>query len=235
MAIDDPSQSNLEAVTLEKDRQRIFEAMASKPLVISALAADRAQFSFELDRVDRGRLFLLLKSPVARLPAAGEQLTIAFGLAEGQYFARGAIEPATGELFVLPIAESLYRMQRRDNFRAPVPESMSIAFTVPDLGGRKVVFSLADLSGGGLGLLAAKGTVPELKPGDALRGTLLAAGHEPIEIEAVIRHVWPPDHQGVVKVGVQCRNLGAERENRLVAIALQIHREIFSIFRGSNR
>lgn len=231
----DPAQTNLEVVTFEKDRQQIFESMMSKPLVISALAKDRTQFSFELDRIERSRFFLILKSPVARLPVAYEQITVTFGLDEGQYFLRGAVEPVAGELFILPVGENLYRMQRRNRFRSPVPESMAITFTVPDLGGKRAVFLLADVSGGGMGLLIEKSKASAVKSGDPLRGTLRALDHDPIELEGVVRHIWPPDQQGNVKVGVQCRNMNAEREARLVAIALQIHREMFSIFRGFNR
>lgn len=229
------SELSLDVVTFEKDRQQVFEAMMKRPLVVSAMAKDKTQFHFELDRIERSRFFLILKSPVSRLPKSNESLTITFGLEEGQFFLKGPIEPVAGELYVIPVGESLYRMQRRNNFRAPVPKNMPIAFQMRLANGNVESFSLADISGGGLGILFGRGREMPFKAGDVLCGTLISADREPIELEAAVRHVWPPDAEGVVKVGVHCRNLGREQEKQMVEICLQIHRELFSIFRGFNR
>lgn len=226
---------NLEVVTFEKDRQQVFEAMRSRKLVISALARDQAQFVFELDKVERSRLFLILRPPFPRPLAPPENLTLTFGLDEGQYFVKGTVEAVSGDLYVVPVGEHLYRMQRRNNFRAPVPESMAMTFQTMMSDGTRASFSLADLSGGGMGLMATKERAATLKKGDVLRGTLMVQGRDPIELETSIRYVWPPDSEGVVRFGVKCQNLGAEKEKQLVAICLQIHRELFSIFRGYNR
>ncbi|MCM2281812.1 MAG: PilZ domain-containing protein [Bdellovibrionaceae bacterium] len=229
------SPFQLEVVNFEKDRQKIFETMRSRTLLISALAKDKTHFAFEFEKIERSCLYLRLTVPASRAFVPYETLTLTFGLEEGQYFLKGAIEPVSGDLYAIPIGEALYRMQRRNNFRAPVPENMTITFEVPVPNGKPHAFAVADLSGGGLGLLVRAEDVPGWRKGDRVRGRLLAPGKPPIELEVVMKYLGGAGADGRFKVGVQCQGLDTESENTLIAICMQIHRELFSMFREFNR
>lgn len=233
----DLAQIQLELVNFEKDRQQIFESMVSRPLVVSAMARDKTQFHFAVDKIERSQLFLILRGPAARRPEASEVLVITFGLDEGQFFIRAQVEAVAGELYVLPIGEKLYRLQRRSNFRALVPDSMLAHFRLRQLRGSAVMqdLPLADVSGGGLGLLLPKTVALQMAQGDEITGLISIAGREPLEVHGVVRHVLPQDREGTVKVGVQCHHVSLEKERELVAICMQIHRELYSLFRRFNR
>ncbi len=233
----DLSSMQLELVSFERDRQHIFEMMASRRMLVSAIGRDQIQFQFALEKVERSQIYLNLKPPFPRKPASHEPLTLTFGLDEGQYFLRGDIEAVSGDVYVMAIGEKLYRMQRRSHFRAPMPDAMKALFRLRKVEGGIAAHDLmvSDLSGGGLGLLVPKNRSLPAVPGDEIRGTLTMVDREPMELEGVIRHVWPPDHDGNVRIGLQFRNLTKQQERELVIVSMSIHREFFSLFRAFKR
>ncbi len=237
MAAIDLSSMQLELVSFERDRQHIFESMASRRMLVSAIGRDHIQFQFALEKIERSQIYLHLQAPYPRKPLSHEPLTVTFGLDEGQYFLRGDLEVISGDSYVMPIGEKLYRMQRRAHFRAPMPEAMKALFRLRKIEGGITSHDLmiSDISGGGLGLLIPKNRSLPAVPGDAIRGTLTMVDREPMELEGVIRHVWPPDHEGTVKIGLQFCNLTKQQERELVIISMGIHREFFSMFRAFKR
>jgi hypothetical protein len=234
----DLKDMSLDVVHFEKDRQQVFEAMVSRPLIISALAKDGEHFLFGIDRVERSTLFLKLKPGAGRRPRPFEPLTLTFGLDAGQYFLNGRIEVDMAPLYTVPIGEQLYRMQRRTHFRVPVPKSLNARFELhgPSTDPDSASLELADISGGGFAVWYQPGENSRvLSRGEQVSGKLLVGKNEPLNINGVVSHTRSMPGDTAVKVGIQCRGLSQAEERQLIAVCLQIHRQLFTVFRRFNR
>jgi c-di-GMP-binding flagellar brake protein YcgR len=73
-----------------------------------------------------------------------------------------------GHVFTVSLPEELYRIQRRESFRAEVPLDNGVRCTIPITGDGKVMVPISDISRGGLALLDRMNRLP------AQQGTLLA-------------------------------------------------------------
>jgi c-di-GMP-binding flagellar brake protein YcgR len=113
-----------------------------------------------------------------------------------------------GYAFTISIPEELYRIQRRENFRARVPDTNGVRCTIPLNGAGPLQVPISDISRGGIALLDRQGRLP-LELGKLLNNCLLdlpTVG--PLKADMEVRNP-------VARVGCRFTHMSAGMENML--------------------
>lgn len=132
------------------------------------------------------------------------------------------------EFVAIPLPKELYHLQRRQNYRVHIPTGYKGSFEINNLRGEivKTVCDLLDLSSQGckLGCRASK---EGLQVDDRISGHLLLGNRPPIELAGVVRHVQTDTVKNQQIFGVEWAPLSPIVENRLFALTMEIHKEVF--------
>lgn len=125
-----------------------------------------------------------------------------------------------------PLPKEIFHLQRRQNYRARIPLGFQAFFDVTEINSSPTKFQakLGDLSSQGCRLIE-KDTVASFKKDDTIKGRLLIAKNSAIEITAKVRHV--KNEGGNQIVGVEFQGLTPIQENKLFALTMEIHKEVF--------
>lgn len=132
------------------------------------------------------------------------------------------------EFVVVPLPKELYHLQRRQNYRVHIPTGYKGSFEIKKLRGAavKTACELLDLSSQGckLGCSLIK---ESLQVDDRISGHLHLGSRAPIELEGVVRHVQNDTTKNQQIFGVEWTSLSPILENRLFALTMEIHKEVF--------
>ena len=94
-----------------------------------------------------------------------------------------------GPVFRAPLPDSLYRLQRREFFRVPMPVSNPVLCRIATEAGEVHEFRVTDMSLGGVGIVDAAMKLP-LRIGDIFNGAeLRVPGQRPLAVDLEIRNV----------------------------------------------
>ncbi|MBD3671222.1 MAG: flagellar brake protein [Gammaproteobacteria bacterium] len=124
-----------------------------------------------------------------------------------------------GYAFTVSIPNELYRIQRRENFRARVPERNGVSCAIPNNGAGFYQVPIADISRGGVALLDEKNTL-SLEQGKVLRNCQLqlpTVGAVNADMQVRNRYHYYSDelHQEVSRIGCQFAAISSGMENLL--------------------
>jgi c-di-GMP-binding flagellar brake protein YcgR len=226
--------NNFEVVSSDVDRKMALTALANlEAISIFAMAKDSSVFILTEPVFAKEKIFFSVREQ-KRSAVVGESLRVVFGLQQGQFVLLSQVESATAKTVAVAEKGTLYRLQRRNNFRTPIPSGLDAHYIVRTLNGQpcKSTMALNDLSVGGLALRIEKASQLSLKSGDVLTGDLQFPGRDPLAISCTVKHLWPVEPDGLRKVGVEFQNPDLEARQTLLAMALQIHRDMHSLFHG---
>jgi len=126
-----------------------------------------------------------------------------------------------------------YQLQRREDFRLRIPSSFHSEILITNKNDQNVKYkgSLADISSGGCRYENHRKLFP-IASNDTIKGTITFSGRPSVEISGVIRHIAPlPDNPEADLVGIQFQDLSAQSKNRIFALIMDIHRELFTKLR----
>ncbi|MGZ3793428.1 MAG: PilZ domain-containing protein [Bdellovibrio sp.] len=159
-----------------------------------------------------------------RLFPAEDYLGYFFIGGEKYYFR--SVEKLQNDKVLIPLAENLYRLQRRQNYRVRIPENYHAYYNIVSVNGRaqNLVGRLGDLSSQGCRTVYPENT-HALKEEDKVIGHLIIGKRAPIEIEGIVRHLKPEGK--LQNCGIEFSPLTSIMENKLFMITMEIHKEIF--------
>lgn len=149
---------------------------------------------------------------------------------EKYYFQSAALTQQ--DRITVPIPKELYRLQRRQNYRVRIPDGYGASYSITTFNGKpeKWASPIADLSSQGC-RVNFKGSSPQIKIGDKLGGTLLIGKRPPLEVQGIVRHVKLTEgdspNQTTQTLGIEFSPLPSILENKLFAMTMEIHKEIF--------
>lgn len=145
-----------------------------------------------------------------------------------KYFFQGTIRN-DGTTLSLDIPEKLYHLQRRQNFRVRLPKNYKAFYNISSVNGQQqnLKFTLEDLSGNGCLISHALSALLEShEVGNEIAGTLVIQG-ESIELKGIIRHIKIEKHNKIRSYGIEFIDLSPLLENKLIALTLDISKQLF--------
>ncbi|KHD89769.1 MAG: hemolysin [Bdellovibrio sp. ArHS] len=130
---------------------------------------------------------------------------------------------------VVPIADELYHLQRRQNYRVRIPEGYQAFYNIILVNEQpqKIIGQLADLSSQGCRVIYRM-DAPLMKLGDKVTGHLVIGKRPPVEIQGLVRHIKVDEGNKVIQTfGIEFTPLATMIENKLFALTMEIHKEVF--------
>ena len=218
----------LQKITVPKDRERIVSSLKEKrTFPVVGITKDQQQLRMTLKQVVGEKMQLEQDPMPARRLTAGEVVDISFGLADGLYVLKSAVEAVNGEVLVVPLGPELFRLQRRNNFRAYIPMSFEIKFTITELksdeSAKGSSIKLVDISAGGMKVIWPSHGFAMPTVGDKIAGRLVLP-NKAGEIELRGRLVSTIALPQALHVGVEFESVNLRTEQSLLFICMQIQR-----------
>lgn len=146
---------------------------------------------------------------------------------EKYYFQTKAVVAAN--FLTIKIPDELYHLQRRQNYRVRLPEIYPAYYNIIQVNANpeKITGRLADLSSQGCRVVYRM-DAPLMKSGDKVIGQLVIGQRAPIEVHGVVRHIKAHEGSKVVQTfGIEFSPLPSILENKLFAITMELHKELF--------
>jgi hypothetical protein len=156
-------------------------------------------------------------------------LVITFFIGGEKYFFMGHYR-VVGETILLKTSEPLFHLQRRNDYRIKIPASYKTLFEVVSINGttKKLSIPITDLSGGGCRLVINSQMI-KLNVGDEMRGHLFLPDRAPIQLTGSVRHKKEEVHaKNSFAYGIQFVGLGEMVKNRIVAVVMDLYRQLFT-------
>lgn len=129
---------------------------------------------------------------------------------------------------VLPVPKEIYQLQRRQNYRLPIPATYPAILEVTERNqsALKLKCPLHDISSLGCRLLVDSHI--KLDVSDTVKGLILISDRPGIEIQGVIRHKQTdPSNTSKQMIGVEFTPISKALENRLFALTMELHKKFF--------
>ena len=151
-----------------------------------------------------------------------------FFLGGEKYYFQSKAQVINGKVLI-PVPQELYHLQRRQNYRVRIPDGYQAFYNIILVNDKpqKITGQLADLSSQGCRVVYRL-DAPLMKTGDKVTGHLLIGKRSPIEVQGEARHIKVDDGNKVIQTfGIEFTPLPTILENKLFAITLEIHKEVF--------
>jgi c-di-GMP-binding flagellar brake protein YcgR len=219
--------NDFQLVSFDKDRERAFDDLAMKSVLVTGWTATSRPLYFQVQRVDVMSVNLTVVDGDGLSGKANESAEVLFSLDDGQYHWRTTLINATATLWSLAKGGELSRLQRRNNFRTSVPKGYKAVLLLKALKTHTISqteLQLIDVSAGGARVQwPAAGLAPPSQ-GDSLSGIMATTGGRQIEVFGIVKSVMTDVDSGVVQAGLEFQNLSGRDEQALLHLCLQIRR-----------
>jgi len=219
----------------QEDVEKITRSLSTQKYQISAkLPTSSEHIVFlEAQSLIRNELGCKIKfiPPGLNLPEIGSlviqaQMGEDIILAQPQYSIRG-------ESIFLRVDCDFFQLQRREDFRLRIPTSFHSQMRITSKNGNPLNYSgsVVDISSGGCRIESHRRNFPVIM-NDKISGEISFSNRPNLEVSGVVRHIAPlPDNLETDLVGIQFQDLSAQSKNRIFALMMDIHRELFSKLR----
>ncbi|MFM6930294.1 MAG: flagellar brake protein [Bdellovibrio sp.] len=147
----------------------------------------------------------------------------------GEKYYFEAIATVTSDKFYISLPVELFHLQRRQNYRVRIPDGYQAFFNIKSVNNQaqNITGALGDLSSQGCRVLY-KMNAPLMKVGDSIVGHLLISKNSPIEISGTVKHIKVDDNNKTLQTfGIEFKSLTSILENKLFALTMEIHKEVF--------
>ncbi|MGE5087384.1 MAG: flagellar brake protein [Bacillota bacterium] len=151
-----------------------------------------------------------------------------FFLGGEKYYFEGLATVASDKFYIALPAE-LFHLQRRQNYRVHIPDGYQAFFNIKSVNNKNqnITGTLGDLSSQGCRVLYKMNT-PLMKVGDSIVGNLLISKNSPIEIAGTVKHIKVDESNKTLQTfGIEFKSLTPILENKLFALTMEIHKEVF--------
>ena len=223
-----PADTNdFQIVSFDKDRERAFEELAVKSVLVTGWTATSRPLFFQVQRIDVMSVNLTVVDGDGLSGQANEPAEILFSLDDGQYHWATTILKTTPELWSLAKGGNLSRLQRRNNFRTSVPKGYKAVLLLKALKTHTITqteLQLIDVSAGGARVQWPAAGLALPAQGDSLSGIFATPGGRQIEVFGIVKSVLTDVDTGVVQAGLEFQNLSGRDEQALLHLCLQIRR-----------
>lgn len=212
------------------EKARLFSDLASSrgEVVAKKLEPNSDAFLLISHSYQQDKLQCKGTSVLSSLPPSGALILTCFVGGEKYFFQ--ADYQMTGDFITLHTTGPMYHLQRREDYRIRIPLSYRALLEIVSINGqtKKVPIPLMDLSGGGCRIQVDIKTLP-LKVQDEVKGHIFLPDRSPIPVVGSVRHVRVENHgKGPQVCGVQFIGLTEPLKNKIVAVVMDLYRELFA-------
>ena len=222
-----PDTNDFSLVSFEKDRERAFEELSHKAVLVTGWKATSKPLFFHVQRVDQATVSLTVVDGDTRSAKAGDAVEILFSIDEGQYHWRTELHHVTADGWSLAKSGELFRLQRRSNFRTSVPKGYKASFLLKSFKTHSISatpLELVDVSAGGARVGWSTAGLSAPSKGDSISGVLSTPGGRQIEVFGIVKSVLADGDHPAAQIGVEFQNLSGRDEQALLHLCLQIRR-----------
>lgn len=209
-----------------KERDRLFLDIAQIKSEIFCRDADGVYCKIRVLRFDQEKQLLVCSLVDSISPyKLNQEILCSFFIGNMKYFFHVKYQFEMPHI-LLELTPDLFVLQRRENFRQVIPLSYKAILKIDTINQQPVLIQLpvSDLSVGGAKFENVSNQY-SLKIGDKILGQLTLAQHEPIYIEAKVRHVAPHNHlTNMYFFGIEFINLKPNLENKLFNLIMEIYK-----------
>lgn len=148
-----------------------------------------------------------------------------------KYYFQSSAHIYLGKMMI-SLPEELYHLQRRQNYRVPIPDGYPASFNIIKVNNspQKITGALGDLSSQGCKVVYRMET-PMIKVGDSVAGLLSIDKRSSFELTGVVRHIKYEEGNKLIQTfGIEFTPLSPTLENKLFAITMEIHKQLFRRF-----
>jgi c-di-GMP-binding flagellar brake protein YcgR len=213
-----------QVVSFAKERERVLNELATKPIDLMAVASDNRDFHFQVTKVQTPHLILKLKPTSSRVLKVGEVLEIVFALSDGQFVLKTPVLKVVDFEVSVEFGPQLFRLQRRNNFRVPIARDSRMLFRLLKLQSKATRCDLKvdDLSAGGVRVFWPNETLGEVEKYHQVSGTVSLTTGENIEVTGEIKNVFSDGK--ATRVGIEFTHLSSRDEQALLLYCIKVGR-----------
>lgn len=218
--------NDFQPVTFEKDRERVYQELAIKPVLVTAWTPGGRPLFFHVHGINQDGLQLTVVGGDGADGSQGDIVELLFSLDDGQYHLRSTLKSALRETWTVATDGDLSRLQRRSNFRTVVPPGFSAILKLTGIKTRqiqKTELPLIDISAGGARVRWPKAGLMLPSEGDAISAEIRTPGRE-IEVFGLVKNIRLDADSGDMDVGIEFHNISGRDEQALLQLCLQIRR-----------
>lgn len=221
-------ENDFQQVTVQKALEKLVETIRLTVETLDGQTSDGLQFKFKIRNVDADVILTSVDGALPRPLKAGESIELLIGCSDGLYLVRTVVRVGKQTEFSFQMGKEVYRMQRRNNFRAAIPSGLKVFYKIQTYKNAIVPPNtqavVVDLSSGGMRLKWPNAGVERAKEGEHLGGTLTLPNGKTIEVFGVIRTLLPQSDASLL-VGVEFQNASLRDEQALLFAVVQLQRE----------
>lgn len=213
-------------VTFEKDKERVFQELAIKPVLVTGWTTGGRPVFFHVHGVHEKVLRLTVVEGDGAEGTAGDIVEILFSLDDGQYHLTSTLQVSLHDEWSVSTEGNLSRLQRRENFRTSVPRGNKAVFRLTGMKTQTINRTdlvLIDISAGGARVKWPKGGLSLPHEGDAVSGEINTPGRD-IEVFGILKSVRVDADTNEMDIGIEFHNLSGRDEQALLQLCLQIRR-----------
>lgn len=155
-----------------------------------------------------------------------QEVIVSFNLSPEKYFLKSKLVQKNKACHI-EITEFLYKLQRRKNFRLPLPKLWEPKFEC--LLPISKYFDVYDLSSGGFSIEYTPSELSAI-PDTKVEGVLRIKNRLDLHLSALLKHSKEVGSKAYprIRAGLEIVGLKQKDENQIMSILMEIHREIFS-------
>lgn len=168
-----------------------------------------------------------ISSSQKTIPQSGEFI-LQMTLGDDKYLCSTPYQMRDGHAF-LRMEVDIFHLQRREDFRLRLPIGFKAYLEMKKCNGQSTTgrFQLVDLSGGGCRFFTTNKT-EVLNINDVIEGEIILPARDPLKVKGVIRHQKDDEKTKSQTAGLQFADLTEPVKNRIVALVMDLYRELFS-------
>lgn len=223
-------QTFFEKVAHRKDRERVWNTLIESRCEILVVDHKKQKIVAIPHSLSGPNLVLTAAQP-ERLPLANPCI-LNFSIGPEKYFMKADLNHRLGSAVTLDIHQDLFKLQRRDSFRLAFPPGFraQISLTHRNSLELKMNCSLADLSGGGCAFEFNSSPDMTFKAGDIVSARLQVGKEFDEQVTGVVRHCRMVGSRGsgLCRVGLEFQNLKISKQEEIIRLVMDLHRELFS-------
>lgn len=217
--------SEFQRVTSGKEIAKLLEDIRLTVSTMVGQISDGRQFNFSVYSVTGDLIETHVDSLVGLTDGAA--LEVVFGILDGHYFLRTAVQVGAKGQVSFRIGSEIYRLQRRNNFRTVIPIDLKVDYRLQSfkhaLVPPKSTLPVVDFSVGGMRVKWLE-SLGQPNESDHLGGTLALPQGKTLEVFGVVKLLLP-QVGGRLYVGLEFQNVSLKDEQTLLFAAMYIQRE----------
>jgi c-di-GMP-binding flagellar brake protein YcgR len=179
---------------------------------------------------------LILTSQEKIIMKDKENVILNFSCWDENFFLKTTLKQIGDEDFEASLDTDLFKIQRRDLYRVPIPPHLKTQVEVLSVNDHKIQATqlvLADLSGGGFAMETEIGQKFALQDGDKIECWLAIGDKLDRLVKGEIRYVKTVGSagSGITRFGIKFTSLTEGEQQEITKLVMDIHREVFAKFK----